>query len=79
MHADALETQTRRDSVDVLLRAALSPAADPLLAAFARTPATANLLAAFIGQGTPLVRALPSAEDLLFTSNLHFKWRAGIV
>ena len=55
MHADALETQTRRDSVDVLLRAALSPAADPLLAAFARTPATANLLAAFIGQGTPLV------------------------
>lgn len=59
--ADALETQTRLDAVDILLRSAIAPTVDPFLATFARTPATANLLAAFIGQGTPLVCCLSAS------------------
>lgn len=52
----SLETATRRDAVDVQIRAAISPTVDPLLAAQSRTPAIANLLAPFFGLGTPLVR-----------------------
>lgn len=59
-YAGALEVQTRRDPVDIQIREALSPTVDPIVAAFARTPATAGLLANLLGTGTPLVRGAPS-------------------
>ncbi|BDA49965.1 hypothetical protein COCOBI_15-0930 [Coccomyxa sp. Obi] len=54
----SLETATRRDPVDIEIRAAISPTVNPLFAAASRTPAIANLLVPFFGTGTPLLSYL---------------------
>jgi hypothetical protein len=66
--AAAAETAITRDPVDIRIRAALSPIITPLISAVARRGITANVTAALVGPGTPLVRPLTLTQSSAFTS-----------
>ena len=66
--AAAAETAITRDPVDIRIRAALSPIITPLISAVARRGITANVTAALVGPGTPLVRPL-DPHSILY---IHF-------
>ena len=59
------ETAISEDPVDIRLRNAFAPILDPIVDAIYRRPATADLSAAAIGLGSPLVSA-PTCHQTLY-------------